>query len=119
MSLKLLIDEDTLAKPLVNSLRKAGHDVITVNEAGLSGTIDPLVLDYARRTERVLLTYNGKDFVALHTANSSHPGIVAIYRDSNRFKNMSRREIVKAIANLEAAQIPLAGQFVNLNQWNY
>ena len=40
MSLKLFIDEDSLAKPLVKTLRKAGHDVVTVNEVGLGSQSD-------------------------------------------------------------------------------
>jgi hypothetical protein len=32
---------------------------------------------------------------------------------------MSRQDIDKAIANLEAAKIPLQNQFISLNHWNY
>jgi hypothetical protein len=32
---------------------------------------------------------------------------------------MSRKELVKAIANLEEADITFANQFISLNQWNY
>jgi hypothetical protein len=34
-------------------------------------------------------------------------------------KNMGRQEMVRAIANLETANIPLPIQFISLNQWNY
>ncbi len=119
MSLRLLIDEDSQAKPLVNLLRKAGHDVITVNEAGLSGKIDSLVFDYARGSNRVLLTHNCDDFKALHQENPNHPGILAIYQNDDRSKKMSRQAIVKALSNLEAANVPLANQFISLNSWNY
>lgn len=135
MSLRLLIDEDSQAKPLVSLLKKAGHDVETANEAGLSGKEDFLVLSYARTANRVLLTQNCDDFEgegcavarripnhlveALHQANSKHPGILAIYQNNNRSKDMSRKELVKAIANIETAGIALANQFISLNQWNY
>ena len=119
MSLRLLLDEDSQAKRLVNVLGKAGHDVKTVNEVGLSGEIDDLVLEYARGENRILLTHNCDDFEELHKINRNHPGLLAIYRNSNRLKNMSFKEIVGAIANLEAANIPLANQFIPLNQWNY
>jgi hypothetical protein len=42
-----------------------------------------------------------------------------VYQGANTLKNMKLREIVKAIANLEAANIPLANQFISLNHWNY
>ena len=119
MSLKLFIDEDSLSKPLVKLLRKAGHDVVTVNEVGLSGKSDFIVLNYARETERIIVTHNCKDFEELHEKNIVHPGIFVIRNDSNYFKNMSRQDILKAIANLEAASIPLANQFISLNHWNY
>ncbi len=119
MSLRLLIDEDSQAKSLVSLLRKAGHDVKTANEAGLSGQEDFLVLDYARDINRILLTQNCDDFEALHKANSQHPGILVIYQNNNRAKDMSRQELVKAIANIEKAGIRLANQFISLNQWNY
>ena len=47
MSLKLLVDEDSQAKILVVLLRKAGQDVLTVNEANLSGEDDSVVFNFA------------------------------------------------------------------------
>ncbi len=44
MSLKLLIDEDSQAKVLVSMLRKASHNVVTVNELGLMSQPDEAVL---------------------------------------------------------------------------
>jgi predicted nuclease of predicted toxin-antitoxin system len=119
LSLKLLIDEDAQDKLLVKLLRQSGHDVITVNEAGLSGQPDPIVLQSAKTNNRVLLTYNCDDFETLHQTNPIHSGILAIYRSSNRSKNMSFKDIVQAIANLETANIPIANQFISLNHWNY
>ncbi|MGK7894665.1 MAG: DUF5615 family PIN-like protein [Xenococcus sp. (in: cyanobacteria)] len=119
MSLKLFIDEDTQDKLLVRLLRNAGHDVLTVNEVGLMGQNDPTILDFARVNSRLLLTYNCDDFEELHKINQLHSGILAIYRDADSSKDMSFKTIIKAIANLEAANIPLAKQFISLNQWNY
>ena len=119
MSLRLLLDEDSQAKPLVKLLQNAGHDVVTVNEAGLASQSDSAVLDYARQSNRLLLTHNCNDFEVLHQQNSSHPGILAVYQNDDRSKNMSRRDIVAAIANLEAANIPLENQFIALNPWKY
>ena len=119
MSLKLLIDEDSLELLLVTLLRKAGHDVITVNEVGLSGQSDRVVFDYACRQKRLLLTRNYDDFQSLHEANPIHPGICVVYGDANPSKQMSFKAIVKALANLEASGLPLANQFIALNHWNY
>ena len=119
MSLKLLIDEDAQDKVLVKLLRQAGHEVITVNEAGLMSHPDFIVLDYARNADRILLTLNCRDFQFLHAADSHHPGILAIYQEANPSKKMSFKAIVNAIANLETAKVPLANQFISLNHWNY
>jgi hypothetical protein len=55
LSLRLLVDEDSQAKRFVNLLKQAGHDVITVNEAGLMSKPDSVVLDYARQEGLTLL----------------------------------------------------------------
>ena len=119
MSLRLLLDEDSQAKPLVKLLRDAGHDVVTINEVGLTSQPDPVVLDYAKQTYRLLLTHNCHDFEILHRERSIHSGILVVYQNDDRAKNMSRRDIVAAIANLEAANVPLENQFISLNQWRY
>jgi hypothetical protein len=68
---------------------------------------------------RILLTHNCDDFEELHQANPSHSRIFAVYRNANLLKNMGFKAIVKAIANLETANVPLANQFISLNHWNY
>lgn len=119
MSLQLLLDEDSQAKYLVNLLRVAGHNVVTINEAGLMGRSDSFVLEYARQQGRVLLTRNCDDFEEIHQINPVHPGILAVYQNPDSTKNMSYQVIVKAIANIENAGYALENKFVILNQWNY
>ena len=80
MSLRLLIDEDSQAKRLVSLLRQGGHNVVTVNEAGLMGQSDPVVLNYASNNNRILLTFNCRDFQTLHLT-PEHLEILAVYRD--------------------------------------
>jgi predicted nuclease of predicted toxin-antitoxin system len=119
LSLRLLLDEDSQAQLLVKLLTAAGHDVLTINEIGLAGCTDNVVLDYAIQENRILLTHNCDDFEELHQANPNHSGIFAVYRNANLLKNMGFKAIVKAIANLETANVPLANQFISLNHWNY
>ena len=119
MSLRLLLDEDIQAKLLVNLLKKAGHDVLTINDVNLTGQLDPMVLDYARQTNRILLTQNCHDFEDLHHINPNHAGILAVYHEANPLKDMSLKAIIKAISNLETANIALVNQFIALNHWNY
>jgi predicted nuclease of predicted toxin-antitoxin system len=119
LSLRLLIDEDAQDRVLVRLLLQAGHDLITVNEAGLMSQPDSSVFSYAIENNRIVLTFNCPDFEKLHQQTSNHPGIFVVYQEANPLKKMSFKQIVKAIANLEAANISLTNQFISLNHWNY
>ncbi len=74
MSLFLLLDEDSQSKYLARLLKGCEHDVMTVNEAGITGASDAKVLDYCRQVNRILLTRNCDDFQVLHQLNPIHPG---------------------------------------------
>ena len=132
--MRLLIDEDSQARTLVRRLQEAGHDVLTAEAAGLNSRVDAQVLQRAvlqrageeRAVEeravaerRILLTRNCGDFLALHRENAAHPGILAVHQDADPSKDMSYADIVQSIANLVAARVPIAGEFVVLNAWNW
>jgi hypothetical protein len=119
LGLRLLVDEDLQAKALVGMLRSAGHNVVTVTEAGLGATPDTDVLASARVEDRVLLTRNARDFRGIHEVDCDHAGILAVFQDRDPSKNMTLAGIVRSVANLEHAEMELAGQFVVLNAWNY
>jgi predicted nuclease of predicted toxin-antitoxin system len=115
--MNLLLDEDSQGRILVRLLRAAGHDVETVFEAGIAGESDRVVLAYAKRTERVLLTRNGRDFLLLHQADRSHFGILVEHQDSDPDKNMSYHQIVTAIGRIEASGWSPQGEFASINPW--
>jgi len=71
--------------PVVEELRKLGHDVLTTYEAGEAGKSvpDTDVLKFATAKERVLLTLNRKHFIRLHKAKPDHGGIVVCTFDSD------------------------------------
>lgn len=117
--MRLLVDEDSQARTLVRLLREAGHDVLTVDEAGLRSLEDAAVMARAMSESRVLLTRNCGDFLALHQANEEHPGILAVYQDGDPSRNMSYQEVVQAISNLTGAEGQIGGQFVPLNAWRW
>jgi predicted nuclease of predicted toxin-antitoxin system len=119
--MRLYLDEDTAAALLVQFLRRAGHDVQVPAGSGLAGEWDPVQLTYAIRENRILLTRNYEDFADLHNlidvARGHHSGILVIRRDDDTRRNMSPRDVVRALANLEAAGIPIADQYIVLNPW--
>ena len=90
--MKLLIDEDSIKYSLISLLRVAGHDVLTVVEAGLASSPDAIVFALARSERRVLLTRNVDDFEALHNAEADHAGILTEYQNRGRNKNMTAFE---------------------------
>jgi Domain of unknown function (DUF5615) len=64
--------------PVVEELRRLGHDVLTSHDANQSDQAvpDEAVLDYAIAGGRAVLTLNRKHFIALHRQRGSHTGIV-------------------------------------------
>lgn len=100
-------------------LRQAGCDVVTPFDADLDGQRDEVHLGYASSQGLILLTKNPRDFEELHTRYPQHPGILSVYQDNDPTKDMSVVDIVRAIENLIAAGMPMAGQFIPLNAWRY
>lgn len=77
---RLLADED-FPRPVALHLRSLGHDVQLAVETGLANrrTEDPILLEYAREHQRILLTHNRKHFRRLH-ATMAHSGVVICTR---------------------------------------
>ena len=117
--MRLLLDEDTQARRLIDLLRAHGHDVLTVGEADRSGASDAAVLMLAAGTGRVLLTRNCADYLLLHASGLAHGGVLCMYQDSDPAKAMRYTDIVLALGNLELSGVPLAGTFLALNAWVY
>jgi len=78
--------------PVVDALRHAGHDVITVAETGKAEQAwpDEDVLEFATQDDRALLTLNRKHFIRLHHQGVPHAGIIACTFDPD-FTAQSRR----------------------------
>lgn len=119
MALTLLVDEDIQARRLVRLLVEVGHDILTVNDAGLSGQPDAIVFRSACESGRALLTRNPADFLALHQHQPDHPGILAVYQDHDPAKNMSYADIARAIENLESVGVALPSAFHVLNNYRW
>jgi len=66
--------------PVVDKLRRLGHDVVTVQEAGRRSDPDTAVLAYATSQQRAVLTHNRRHFIRLHGQTASHAGIVVCTR---------------------------------------
>ncbi len=71
--------------PVVEELRRLGHDVLTTQETDQAGksTPDDAVLQFATAKGRILSTFNRKHFVHLHSKTKAHDGIIVCSFDPN------------------------------------
>ena len=72
-SLQFYMDKHFPA-PASQGLRSHGINVLTVQDAGRSGTIDKNQLDFSLAEDRVLVTFD-TDFLVLHRTGVTHAGI--------------------------------------------
>jgi predicted nuclease of predicted toxin-antitoxin system len=119
--MNLYLDDDSAKALLATLLRKAGHQVIVPTSVGLSGAADPDHFLHAVQNSLVLLTRNHDDFRVLHllvqAAGGRHPGFLVVRRDNDPTRDMKDRDIVRAIANLEGAGVPIENDLHILNHW--
>jgi hypothetical protein len=119
--MRLYLDDNSANPVLVKLLQKSHHDVEVPRDAGLSGEADPVHLRHAIIATRVMLTRNYDDFLDLHdlilAAQGHHPGILVVREDNDPRRDMKPGDIVRALANLEAAGVPIADSYLILNHW--
>jgi hypothetical protein len=98
--------------PVVEELRRAGHDVVTVAETGKSEQAlpDEDVLKFAVQDDRALLTLNRKHFIRLHSEAQNHAGIIVCTVDPD-FQRQADR-IHQALGTLP----DLRGQLLRVNR---
>ena len=108
---RLFADED-FSLPVVEELRRLGHDVITVMEIGKANQRwpDDAVFTFALRDQRAILTKNRRHFYKLHAQNPAHSGIVAC-SETPDFLGVAQK-IHAAIRSSEN----LAGKFIRVYQ---
>lgn len=114
--MRLLLDEDAGARSLLSALRTNGHDaerVVDVEALG-AGSADAEVLAYAIAHDRVLMTYNGADFLEIAHAENRHAGILVIHYTASG-TSLPAGTIVRAIANIEQTYPATHGLALDVN----
>jgi hypothetical protein len=79
----LLYADEDFSFPVVEELRRVGHDVLTAKEDGRTAASDPDVLARAHSLGRVVVTYNRRHFERLHRQGVGHSGILSATHDSD------------------------------------
>lgn len=98
--------------PVVEELRRLGHDVVTIQDTGKAEqrTPDLQVLEFAIADDRAVLTLNRKHFIRLHRDQPAHAGIIVCTVDS-QFAGQAAR-IDAAIKDAS----DLRGQLLRVNR---
>lgn len=108
--MSLLYADEDFDHDVFESLRKLGHDVVTVQEAGRRGGNDAQVLSDATADGRAVITFNRWDFDRLHRQSQGHAGIVSCSRDDDA-------DALAVRINLSiAASDNLAGKRIRVNR---
>lgn len=78
-----LFADENFPFPVVEALRRIGHDVVTVVDIGKAGQAltDKAILELAAADQRAVVTLNRRHFVRLHAAEAKHPGIIVCSLD--------------------------------------
>jgi predicted nuclease of predicted toxin-antitoxin system len=103
---------ENFPRPVVESLRRLGHDVLTSLEAGTANQRIPdlQVLAFAAQASRAVLTHNRLDFKRLHRRTPRHAGIIICTEDRD-FAALARR-----IHQRIQAQSSSAGQLISVTR---
>jgi predicted nuclease of predicted toxin-antitoxin system len=79
----LLYADENFPLPVVEELRRIGHDVLTVQDDSQGGAADPDVLARAHALGRAVLTHDRSDFERLHRQGANHSGILSATADDD------------------------------------
>jgi predicted nuclease of predicted toxin-antitoxin system len=98
--------------PVVEALRRFGHDVLTTVDSGRAGQAipDAEVLAFAIAELRSIVTLNRRHFIQLHHATPEHAGIVVCTFDPD-FAALALR-----IHTALEARPQMAGHLVRVNR---
>lgn len=97
--------------PVVNELRRLGHDVLTTQDTGRAeqAVPDEEVLEFAVSQTRAVITLNRKHFVQLHRRESDHSGIIVCTFDRDFIAQAQRIHDATSVSEL-------AGKLIRVNR---
>lgn len=107
-----LYSNENFPFPVVDELRRLGHEVTTVQSTAQVGIVmsDEQVIDFAATHGLILLTLNRRHFVRLHLERPNHAGIIVCTFDPDFVAQAQRIHV--AIGS----DSHLAGKLVRINR---
>ncbi len=114
----LYIDEDSMDEDFVQALKSRNVDVLTVADVAMLNRTDEEQIDWARENNRVIFSFNTRDFYRLHTnlieQGLSHAGIILAPQQRYGIGELMRG-VLKLIHTKSAEEIQ--GQIEFLSNW--
>ncbi|MEY3400458.1 MAG: hypothetical protein RLZZ86_55 [Cyanobacteriota bacterium] len=118
--IRLYIDEDSMDEDFVQALRSRNVDVLTVADVGMLYKSDRKQLSWAKENNRVIFSFNARDFYYIHTTlleeESSHAGIILAPQQRYSIGELMRG--VLRLINTKSAE-DMQGQVEFLSNWVY
>jgi hypothetical protein len=107
-----LYANENFPMPVVEELRRLGHDVLTTQDSGKAqqSVPDDAVLAFSCGEHRAVLTLNRRHFIRLHRAQPEHDGIIVCTFDP---------DFAALAARIDAALLAdesIAGQLIRINR---
>ena len=117
----MYLDDCAFSYRLRQLLIEAGHEVqIPADvEPSLRGARDETHFQHVLETNQIILTLNPDDFYELHRKHPEHAGVFAVYRDNDPTRDMTYRDIVRAIDNIQQLGVSIKGEFWSLNAYQW
>jgi predicted nuclease of predicted toxin-antitoxin system len=109
--MKFIIDEDLSPRVARYLCQECCFDAIAVRDRGLLGAIDPEVLEYAFKEDRILVTANIRDFEKLAAAVEVHAGIVLML--DGDLLAVEQIEVMAAVVRVLEAEMATGKDLVN------
>src|SRR4051812_8337820 len=103
-----LYADENFPMPVVEELRRLGHDVLTAQDDNQQSTPDPDILARAHALGRPVLTHNRRHFERLHRQGADHSGVLSATRDNDTFALAARIDAVARSHHAGALTPPAA-----------
>lgn len=107
-----LYSNENFPQPVVEELRRLGHDVLTSLDAGKANQriADDEVIRYATEQRRAVLTLNRRHFHIQHRLSATHAGIITCTVDAD-YRALAARVHERLIATPD-----LNGQLIKITK---
>jgi hypothetical protein len=116
--IRLYLDEDSRSQKLLQALQSRSVDVITVSEAAMLSRSDEDQLSWAFVNQRVIYSFNARDFYRIHTdwleKGDSHAGIILGQQNYSAGEQM--RRLLRLISAKSAEE--MQNQIEFLSAWS-